>query len=687
MNDENQTENQEIPQVENTEAPMESPQQFTEPATVPESPTFPEAPTKKTFNSKALIGVAVVAILGFMLFSENADPSSPTTTDGASSSIFNTAAEDMRLEAYTGSVSLHNNQEEKEVVTGSRLVTLDNLETYEESDAYVLLDKAKVMRLDALTHLEVQQDDKHYDVELFKGSLFFNVTVPLDGDETLEFRTNNIVTGVRGTSGIVSYDADKMVTQITVLSGSVVGTTDSEEKTIEAGQVGIITSLPDGTTEFIILSVEEDPLTMYYNDLFVDSIQSDLGSDASPVALADYVRKPSMIPYQFEEGGVFSEGLAPVKLGGKWGYINKQGTVAVDFLYDFVTPFWEGKAIGATYARQLSGSYGSGSQYNYAVYTLEVLNPDGSTTPIINENTGAPYEYVHADEKNELDILETVFHNGVMTKLYHFTGGNFNEALLIYDDGRATLPPYLSLNNLNDDVMTFSSSSSSGIVNLAGEQLVSLTSPSMSSMGDNKSIQGWAKQGELLLAVNGSWEKGFLSYPDLNWVLEDVYYGSKYYKPLTVNTVFDENDIAVVQQPSQTAAFGGGEWALMDPSGNLLQPYIYEDLEHQSDGLRACKIGGLWGYLDANTHEMAITPAYDLATSFADGIAVVVQGESCFAINKNGDIVAENLNYDSYFYSETNVRGIVTYYARTIFGDQSMLATRDENGLLGYINS
>ena len=53
---------------------------------------------------------------------------------------------------------------------------------------------------------------------------------------------------------------------------------------------------------------------------------------------------------QFDDGGDFSEGLAPVNvgakchIGGKWGYIDLTGKAAISFKYNFATPFKNGKA-------------------------------------------------------------------------------------------------------------------------------------------------------------------------------------------------------------------------------------------------------------------------------------------------------------------------------------------------------
>ncbi|MFI3253696.1 MAG: FecR domain-containing protein [Eubacteriales bacterium] len=206
-----------------------------------------------------------------------------------------TSADEMRLENFTGSITLQNNSEEKAVVLGSRLVTGDNIETMIESNAYVVLDKSKVLRVNETSQVEIVQEDKHLDIYLSKGTVFFNVTSTLSADESLEFQTNNVVTGVRGTSGIIHFDPVAQVTQIVVLTGMVTGTTTSEEQTIEAGQVAIVETLPDGTVEMTIYELEEDDPLYYFPDHFIDGMQGDLNFEGDSFNLSELVREPSEV--------------------------------------------------------------------------------------------------------------------------------------------------------------------------------------------------------------------------------------------------------------------------------------------------------------------------------------------------------------------------------------------------------
>ena len=56
-------------------------------------------------------------------------------------------------------------------------------------------------------------------------------------------------------------------------------------------------------------------------------------------------RKGRAVIPKSEKIGYFSEGLIPVLNGGKWGYFNESGDVAIDFIYDWADNFSNGSAI------------------------------------------------------------------------------------------------------------------------------------------------------------------------------------------------------------------------------------------------------------------------------------------------------------------------------------------------------
>lgn len=51
-----------------------------------------------------------------------------------------------------------------------------------------------------------------------------------------------------------------------------------------------------------------------------------------------------IIRFHYDDAGRFKEGLAPVKLQGKWGCIDKSGSTKIEHQFDYTSDFESGKA-------------------------------------------------------------------------------------------------------------------------------------------------------------------------------------------------------------------------------------------------------------------------------------------------------------------------------------------------------
>lgn len=58
-----------------------------------------------------------------------------------------------------------------------------------------------------------------------------------------------------------------------------------------------------------------------------------------------------VIEPRFEDAGVFEDGLAPAKLGGKWGFINREGKCEIPYKYETAAPFCAGLARVSLYGK------------------------------------------------------------------------------------------------------------------------------------------------------------------------------------------------------------------------------------------------------------------------------------------------------------------------------------------------
>ncbi len=111
----------------------------------------------------------------------------------------------MRLQLAEGSVSVQDAAGNSlSYQLNMRLYSGYTVSTGSGSSAYILLDDTKAVKLDSDTTVTIKKSGRKLQVKLKCGQLTFNVTSPLEANETMEIRTSSMVLGVRGSSGVVS---------------------------------------------------------------------------------------------------------------------------------------------------------------------------------------------------------------------------------------------------------------------------------------------------------------------------------------------------------------------------------------------------------------------------------------------------------------------------------------------------
>ena len=111
----------------------------------------------------------------------------------------------LRLAKTSGSVTVENSSGKgQSIKTDMRLYSGYTVATGKSSDAYISLDGTKAVKLDASSKGSVKKSGSKLEVCLDSGKLFFDVTVPLAANESLNIRTSTMVTGIRGSFGWVT---------------------------------------------------------------------------------------------------------------------------------------------------------------------------------------------------------------------------------------------------------------------------------------------------------------------------------------------------------------------------------------------------------------------------------------------------------------------------------------------------
>lgn len=167
----------------------------------------------------------------------------------------------MHLSRTAGTVGVLNEQG-KDVSLQENLSLYSGYQvgTQSGSFAWIDLDQVKLAKMDEDSEVEISKDGRDLEILLQSGGLFFNVTEPLEEDETMEIRTSTMVVGIRGTCGWVEIGPD--FARVGLLEGEV------ECRAVQAAeadsvfiQAGMMATLPNGADVFQIdmLTAEDIP--------------------------------------------------------------------------------------------------------------------------------------------------------------------------------------------------------------------------------------------------------------------------------------------------------------------------------------------------------------------------------------------------------------------------------------------
>lgn len=152
-----------------------------------------------------------------------------------------TTATTMHLKRTEGTVTVSDG-------AGKDVPLLENLSLYSgygvdtlsESYAWINLDDVKLTKMDQESEIAIQKEGKVLDIEVISGSLFFNVTQPLEDDETMDIRTSTMLIGIRGTCGWV--ENREGLSRLYLLEGTVECSVGDQIVMVNAGEMAEMTA-------------------------------------------------------------------------------------------------------------------------------------------------------------------------------------------------------------------------------------------------------------------------------------------------------------------------------------------------------------------------------------------------------------------------------------------------------------
>ena len=191
----------------------------------------------------------------------------------------------MKLIKTDGEVGVENEK-------GKSVDLIDNLGLYNgysvgtqtKSFAWIDLDDIKLTKMDEKSDVDIKKDGKKLELVVNSGSLFFNVTKPLEDDESMDIRTSTTICGIRGTCGWV--ESQENTSYIGLLDGKVECsvTVDGKEETVTVNAKEILIVEKDGdhvtyevkeltykdVPEFVQIEIADEPFALEEESYSVD---------------------------------------------------------------------------------------------------------------------------------------------------------------------------------------------------------------------------------------------------------------------------------------------------------------------------------------------------------------------------------------------------------------------------------
>ena len=347
-----------------------------------------------------------------------------------------------------------------------------------------------------------------------------------------------------------------------------------------------------------------------------------------------------VIPFKYDYVRDFDEGLAAVKLKGKWGFIDKSGKVVVPIKYDDVEVFYEGLADV-----KLNGKYGFVDKSGTEVVPLKYDDADNFYEGFAKVGLNGKWGFVDKSGKEVvplkydvvgffsegLAIVELNGKQGFVDKsgtevvpLKYDEALHFNEGLAavmlngnwgyIDKSGKVVLPlKYDGADYFYEGFARVELNGKYGFVDKSGTEVVPL-----------KYDMVWEfNEGLARVELNG--KQGFVDKSGTEVV------------PLKYDTVWEFNEgLAIVEL--------NGKRGFVDKSGKEVVPLKYDGLWGFSEGLACVKLNGKWGFID-KSGKLVVPLKYDKALNFNEGLAAVMLNGNWGYIDKSGKVVLP-LKYD-----------------------------------------
>ena len=209
------------------------------------------------------------------------------------------------------------------------------VDTQAESYAWIDLDEAKLTKLDQNSEVTITREGEALEIAVKSGALFFNVTEPLDENESMDIRCSTMMIGIRGTCGWVTDNTAAL------LEGVVTVTAGEQFARVAAGTMAVLRE--DGTLEVVPLTAAQVPAfvraELEEDSALAEAVKADSGIDVlapvDPIRLRDMYTYSRSLSYWADGKLILERTFFPDELGriGKMVVQDRNKTV-FEYVYN-----------------------------------------------------------------------------------------------------------------------------------------------------------------------------------------------------------------------------------------------------------------------------------------------------------------------------------------------------------------
>lgn len=349
-----------------------------------------------------------------------------------------------------------------------------------------------------------------------------------------------------------------------------------------------------------------------------------------------------------------AQSLYPILKKDKWGYMDGEGNMKIDFKYDLAQNFNEGYASAAlgnmpclidvnenrvidTGIYQFIGTYSEGlvpvMDYKYRRYYLDNKGKVVITLPKEIYDSRSFYNGL-ARVGKKIDIVQNKFGFDISNLGYKFgymrkDGSMATE--FIFDDG----------DDFENGYARFLQGQRFGVLNQDAQIVLAPTYEFISSFNEGLAVVnkmgkfGYINtKGELVLEATYTYAKEFnegLAAVEVEGKFGFIDTSGKLVIPALYDDVrpFAEGRAGVLFQ---------GKWAFVDGKGNYIyQPY-FEEVTYFNEGICSVKLKGKWGAIDKDGRILVPFEFQNIGI-FEDGLAEVLFKSINLYVNRKGEIL------------------------------------------------